>query len=411
MSIPRKIFSIWLSEDPILPEMIQKCIESQMKYCQKNGYEYELIDLSNCYKDSKYIQECLNSSYRPGIKYCKASDYLRMHYLKNFGGIYLDSDVEILENGPGFDHLLDQRMFLGEEGCETIPGTIVLGSAVIGAEPDHPFIAELLETLERDYRGDTDDNYACSMHELNIRGVKHQDKLVIMSPEYFYCYNHQKDELKITDNSICVHWFSKLWLKESEDTVDIIIPHMYGTREKGLNDCCSSIENLNYPKELINSMVIGGDDSVPVKVKRGVEQSKGKYIVFAANDIVFDKDCIINAINTSKEHNKALVSFNEGELLPDRGNICTHFLIRRDFLPQLEKGEIFSTDFNHVGCDNYLWAQAEKLGQATWDGSSKITHNHFSKTGKFDETYAKGWSKAEQDRITLKEKLAKLAST
>ncbi|MFS6706493.1 glycosyltransferase, partial [Staphylococcus aureus] len=148
----------------------------------KNGYEYELITLDNCFTGSKYIQECLNSPHRPGIKYCKASDYLRMYYLKNFGGVYLDSDVEMLLEGPGFDHLLNQRMFVGEEGCETIPGTIVLGSAVIGAEANHPFIAELLETLERDYRGDTDDNYSCSMHQMNIRGVKHQNSLVIMSP-------------------------------------------------------------------------------------------------------------------------------------------------------------------------------------------------------------------------------------
>ena len=171
--INRRIFSIWLSEDSILPALINKCIKSQQEYCTKNGYEYELITLDNCFTGSKYIQECLNSPHRPGIKYCKASDYLRMYYLKNFGGVYLDSDVEMLLEGPGFDHLLNQRMFVGEEGCETIPGTIVLGSAVIGAEANHPFIAELLETLERDYRGDTDDNYSCSMHQMNKIGRAH----------------------------------------------------------------------------------------------------------------------------------------------------------------------------------------------------------------------------------------------
>lgn len=413
MSIPKKIFSIWLSEERIFPTLIDKCIKSQQEYCSRNGYEYELITLDNCYKDFKYMQECLNSTHRPGIKYCKASDYLRMYYLKNFGGIYLDSDVEMLQEGPGFDHLLEHRMFIGEEGCETIPGSIVLGSAVIGAEANHPFIAELLETLEKDFRGDTDDNYECSMHQINIRGIKHQDKLVILRPEYFYPYNHQKDELKITENTICIHLFNKSWITEvpTTETIDIIIPHLGANREQGLRDLIDSIGKLNYPMDLVSIRIMDGEDSVPNKVKKGVGLSKSKYIVFAANDMTFDKECIRNAIECSKEYNKSLVSFNEGFLLPDEGNICTHFLIKRGFLPLLENGEIFSTDFNHVGCDNYLWAQASKLGESIWCENARITHNHFSKTNNFDDTYAKGWSKAEQDRITLKEKLAKLAST
>jgi hypothetical protein len=351
------------------------------------------------------------------------------------GGWFCDADVEFtseknrlqafrsdlkLEDNPEYirhDDLSkfeNEQFVIGEEGCETIENGIVLGVAIIGSVPDHPLVKAWIHEVETRFSGLDDKCYESSMDIINSIGPLYQDKMTILPKEYFYPYDHKKDELKMTDRTICCHWFNRSWTGPSiptTDTVDIIIPHLGVNREKGLRDLLDSIGKLNYPQDLISTHIIDGDDSVPVKVKRGVEQSKGKYIVFAANDIVFDKDCIINAIDTSKEYNKALVSFNEGELLPDRGNICTHFLIRRDFLPQLEKGEIFSTDFNHVGCDNYLWAQAEKLGQAGYDYSAEITHNHFSNTGNFDETYAKGWSKAEQDRITLKEKLAKLAST
>lgn len=184
-------------------------------------------------------------------------------------------------------------------------------------------------------------------------------------------------------------------------TISFIIPQL--GREEGLKKCIDSIESLDYPKELIDIYVVEGSDSVPIKVQKGVEQTHGEYLVYAANDMIFYPDCIFNAIMDSMKMKKNLISFNEGQLLPDNGNICTHFLIKRDLVNRI--GGIFDVEFNHVGCDNLLWYKCTKLNESYYSINSRIEHNHFSKTGQYDEVYEKGWKNANEDRLTLKNKI------
>ncbi len=200
----------------------------------------------------------------------------------------------------------------------------------------------------------------------------------------------------------------KSWTDISPDilpTVTFIIPQL--GRPEGLQRCLDSIDRLYYPKHLIEVLIEEGDETVPIKVKKAYEKSTGEVIVYASNDIEFTPESLYNAVKVSKDF--GLVAFNTGEVLPDEGNICEHFLIRRDLIPKLEYGEIFSTDFHHVGVDNWLWEQATKLGQAARCGDAIVHHYHFSKgIVPYDEIYDKGWKNAEQDRGLLKTKLEKL---
>lgn len=184
--------------------------------------------------------------------------------------------------------------------------------------------------------------------------------------------------------------------------VSFVIPTIRKTG--GLEKCLASIENLKYPKELIDIKVVHGEGTVPVKVKNGVEQTSGEYIVFGADDMEFEPNSLYLAVMESLRLNKGLVSFNEGPLLPDEGNICTHFLIKRSLVETI--GEIFDTELFHIGCDNLLWAKCMKLNEAYHSESAKIQHHHFSKGFPTDEFYIKGWSQAESDRALLTQKLA-----
>lgn len=83
--VPKRIITIWLSEEPT-PPLIQKCIDSH----NIPGYEHLLITLDNCHRDTPYIRHCLEKKY-----WVKAADYLRLRYLHELGGIYLDADVEV----------------------------------------------------------------------------------------------------------------------------------------------------------------------------------------------------------------------------------------------------------------------------------------------------------------------------
>src|SRR3990167_3802609 len=196
--IPRKIWTCWFGEE--MPPLVKMCVDSQLRVA---GYIHEVIgiDLSRFQmSESKYIKECLNSPY-PTKKWCKLSDYLRMYYLYNFGGIYLDADVQVMP-GKNFDGLLYNKMFAGRERNGWI------GSAVIGAEPNHPFIKKWMETVETNFKGDDDKCFESSM-ELLAKGYHEWNwdttGFGIYTDDFFYPYNHEDGTVNYTKDTICYH--------------------------------------------------------------------------------------------------------------------------------------------------------------------------------------------------------------
>ena len=198
-----------------------------------------------------------------------------------------------------------------------------------------------------------------------------------------------------------LRWYR--WLPK----ISVIIPHLgEGDRRKGLERCIISLKASNYPQELIQTIVLEGEGTVPEKVAKGLLEAQGDYVVYAANDMEFTENALILAFLDSEREDKALVSFNAGPVYPDEGNINEHFIIRKDFIPQI--GEIFCTRMRHCGVDNLLWAKCKKLNQAFHSELAKVNHHHFSKGAPMDEVYEKGWSHQEEDRKILAEELAKM---
>ncbi len=133
--IPKRIITIWLSDDPT-PELVLKCNKSK----EIDGYEHVLITLDNVYRGSNYVNKCLEMK-----DWVRAADYLRLHYLNELGGIYLDADAELLGH---FEGLLHPRMFVFTEQSGYI------NNGYIGAEKGHPFLKYVLNTMEHDFRFD-----------------------------------------------------------------------------------------------------------------------------------------------------------------------------------------------------------------------------------------------------------------
>lgn len=184
-------------------------------------------------------------------------------------------------------------------------------------------------------------------------------------------------------------------------------------RSEGLARCLESIKKLNYPEDKIEVLVQEDEPrmGVPKRVKELVAKATGDWIVYASNDIEFAPESIMNAFITAKHNKKLFMAFNTGNILPDNGNICEHFMIHKSLVEKL-KGEIFDTDFNHVGVDNLLWAKMEKLNHAMRCERAKVNHYHFStNTANFDETYGLGWrdESVMRDRELLKRKLEELS--
>jgi len=192
--IPRTIFTIWLNETSEIPS-------DWLSYVNTHnipGYEHKLITIDNCFKDNKYVQDCLDAK-----KWVKAADYLRVYYLYNYGGIYLDADTQVLE-GKNFDEFLDNKFF----ACKETNGFIANG--IMGGEQGLGMFKEYLETVESNFIGSGSMVFEPGMRLLTDLIYRYGYKTY--EPEYFLPYNHQTKETKITDKTITYHPYKKSWL-------------------------------------------------------------------------------------------------------------------------------------------------------------------------------------------------------
>ena len=137
--IPKIIHFTWFSNDPY-PEKIQKCMDSWKRILP----DYEIVhwDMNRIKDiDAPFLREALAAK-----KWAFAADYVRLYAVYHYGGIYLDTDVEVFKS---FDPLLDRECFIGHEGgwhwtngSDTVT---YLSSHCFGAIKGHPFIGDALD--------------------------------------------------------------------------------------------------------------------------------------------------------------------------------------------------------------------------------------------------------------------------
>ena len=126
--IPKIIHYCWFGGNP-LPELAKKCIASWKLYCP----DYEIkewnesnFDLNYC----DYVREAYDSK-----NWAFVSDVARLYALVTEGGIYMDTDVEVIKP---LDNLLKYHAVSGFETETTIPTGLIAG------EKENPMLKELL---------------------------------------------------------------------------------------------------------------------------------------------------------------------------------------------------------------------------------------------------------------------------
>ena len=127
--IPKIIHYCWFGRGK-KSELIERCIESWKKYCP----DYEIIEWNEDNLDveaTEYTKQAYEAK-----KWAFVSDYARLYALYHMGGIYLDTDVEILKP---LDSFLDHDSVTGFEAKDS-PIT-----AVMGAHKENPIIKMLLD--------------------------------------------------------------------------------------------------------------------------------------------------------------------------------------------------------------------------------------------------------------------------
>jgi hypothetical protein len=215
--IPKIIHYCWFGGNP-LPGLAQKCIASWRKYFP--GYEIKEWNESN-YDVHKipYIDEAYTVK-----KYAFVSDYARFDILYQYGGIYFDTDVEVIKP---FDDILSGGGFMGIESI----GKVALG---IGCNAGLGIVYQILEFYARVHFIHTDGSY--NLHTvveyvsaiLKENGLKEEntiqylDGLTIYPKEYF-CPDLLFLKLtKPSKNTHSIHHYAGSWLTGEKKIKSIV---------------------------------------------------------------------------------------------------------------------------------------------------------------------------------------------
>lgn len=194
--IPKIIHFCWLSGNPY-PALISKCIISWKKYLP--DYEIILWDKKRFDINSvTWVKEACDNK-----KYAFAADYIRFYALYNFGGIYLDSDVEVLKS---FNDLLEQNYFIGEDALGSIE------AAVIGAEKGLPWIKECLDYYKERCFIKNDGTLDMKPVPILVTNVmKKYCNIKLYQFDFFSPKDYYIGEILISKNTYTIHHFDGKW--------------------------------------------------------------------------------------------------------------------------------------------------------------------------------------------------------
>lgn len=255
--IPKIIHYCWFGGNP-LPELAQQCIASWRKFLP--DYEIWQWTESNVNENvnenehrsfDRVMTFDVNSipytaeAYRQK-KYAFVSDYARFWVLYKYGGIYFDTDVEVIRP---MDDIINRGNFMGFEvnpDGENTPGryaprycfAVALGLG-FGISNNHPFMKKMMERyslmgfeIPKLPWGKTIVAYVTEtlMEEglQNVSGIQTIGGITIYPHEYFAPINVITGRLHVTKNTYTIHWYMGSWAekrhKSLKDRVRNLIP-------------------------------------------------------------------------------------------------------------------------------------------------------------------------------------------
>ena len=210
--IPKKIHYCWFGGNP-LTEEAKKYIDTWKKYCS----DYEIIEWNEKnfnIAENDYCREAYESK-----KWAFVTDYVRLKVLYEYGGIYMDTDVEVCKK---LDKLLQYEAVSGYESKTCIPtGTMAScrGNEWIGMlldnYKDRHFVREDgsydLTTNVKVITKLTKEKYSIKFDgEKKIIG----DNIAILPFEYLCAKSFQSGEVKKTENTLTIHHFAGSWVSD-----------------------------------------------------------------------------------------------------------------------------------------------------------------------------------------------------
>lgn len=225
--IPKIIHYTWFSGDEY-PENIKKCLSSWSKILP--DYELRLWDMNSIKDiDSVYLNEAIKMK-----KWAFAADMVRYYAVYKYGGIYLDTDVEVFKP---FDEYLNSEVFIGKENAihrpiirDRINGNF-LTSHCFGAEKGHIFIKDCLDYYTNRHFIISENERLPEYLRFNMVLAPYVQYEIALSYGYDPHPFHQKIQrlnngiivypteffdpgIKITKKSVCLHYATGSWMND-----------------------------------------------------------------------------------------------------------------------------------------------------------------------------------------------------
>ena len=199
--IPKKIHYCWFGGKE-KPRSVLEYIETWKKFLP----DYEIKEWNEGNFDVNKLQ-FTKEAYQ-AKKYAFVADVCRLYALLSEGGVYFDTDVEVVKN---FDGLLSNNAFIGLE-CEKSKR---VGTSVIGAEANNSFISKAYN-----YYSDIpfildNDLFNSKPNTLVISSMLVQEEegnVVVYPTDYFSPIDFETKRIRITNNIYSIHHFSGTWL-------------------------------------------------------------------------------------------------------------------------------------------------------------------------------------------------------
>lgn len=237
-----------------LSKLAKKCMATWKKFLP--DYEIKLWNENNFdFNQNPFVKQAYENK-----KWAFVSDYARLKALSEYGGIYLDTDMEIIKD---ISDVLNDECFLGVEDSGLI------NAAVIGSKkPHNKFIDTLISNYNNLKEFDEKNIYAMTIPRqiTNILEPLGFDKnkqeiqqffdgeLKVYPREYFYPLSYDYQDNKFTDKSCMVHKYDATWASKPEKAKLFFRRH-----------------NLKFMMKSVDICV-----SVKIRIKRIINRMRGK---------------------------------------------------------------------------------------------------------------------------------------
>lgn len=220
--IPKVIHYCWFGGNK-KTKLIKKCIKSWKRYCP----DYKIVEWSeknfNIEQSCSYVREAYYEK-----KWAFVSDFVRLWVVYHYGGVYLDTDVELIKN---IDYLLNNQAFFGYQDSKYI--ATGLG---FGAEKGNLIIKCMLD----DYLGchfinekGKMDLTPCPVRntrsiahlfesEIDTTTINYIQDAVLYPKEFFSPIDCKTLSMEKTENTVSIHWFTASWREE-----EFLVPKEY----------------------------------------------------------------------------------------------------------------------------------------------------------------------------------------